>query len=263
MGQDRPWFSIDETSAVNLAVNLEVNIDIEHVPSKYPLNLRSNITTVLGYQGLSPTYYAMPQAKIGREKDSESALQGLRGKNADISAESAEIRASFLLYYRFNDYMETLEQLSGTSFFDLFQRKYGHSLIVGVGLMVLQQLGGVNGITYYASAIFISAGFSSRFGTIGMVFVQVPMTLLGVLLMDKSGRRPLLMYVIFNKYTSIADFSSRNMLGLLLCRIVIFTAGTFCMFSVACGLTIVFVAKLVPETQGPDTGRITSILELI
>lgn len=38
------------------------------------------------------------QAKIGKKKDSESALQCLRGKNADISAESAEIRASFLLY---------------------------------------------------------------------------------------------------------------------------------------------------------------------
>ena len=38
------------------------------------------------------------QAKIGREKDSESALQRLRGKNADISAESAEIRVRFLLY---------------------------------------------------------------------------------------------------------------------------------------------------------------------
>lgn len=59
--------------------------------------------------------------------------------------------------------------------------------------MVLQQFGGVNGIAYYASAIFVSAGFSSSVGTIGMVIVQVPMTLLGVLLMEKSGRRPLLM----------------------------------------------------------------------
>lgn len=29
---------------------------------------------------------------------------------------------------------------------------------VGVGLMVLQQLGGVNAIAYYASGIFVSAG---------------------------------------------------------------------------------------------------------
>ncbi|XP_050274525.1 sugar transporter ERD6-like 5 isoform X9 [Quercus robur] len=65
--------------------------------------------------------------------------------------------------------------------------------LVGVGLMVLQQFGGVNGIAFYASAIFITAGFSGSIGTIAMVIVQIPMTALGVILMDKSGRRPLLL----------------------------------------------------------------------
>ena len=32
------------------------------------------------------------QAKIGREKECEAALQRLRGENADISLEAAEIR---------------------------------------------------------------------------------------------------------------------------------------------------------------------------
>ena len=32
------------------------------------------------------------QAKIGREKEFESALQDLRGKDADISKDAAEIR---------------------------------------------------------------------------------------------------------------------------------------------------------------------------
>ncbi|KAK1360331.1 Sugar transporter ERD [Heracleum sosnowskyi] len=256
-------------------------------------------------------------AKIGREKDSEYALQCLRGNNADISAESAEIR----------DYIETLQQLSDTSFFDLFQRKYAHSLIVGVGLMVLQQLGGVNGITYYASAIFISAGFSSRFGTIGMVFVQVPMTLLGVLLMDKSGRRPLLMIsasgtclgcffvglsfllqdlqlwkeispilALFGVLIFTGSFSLgmggipwvimseifpiniKGPAGSLVTVVNWFgtwvisyafnflmkwsSEGTFFMFSVACGLTIVFVAKLVPETKGRTLEEIQASLNL-
>lgn len=87
-------------------------------------------------------------AKIGRWEDSESALQRLRGKNTDMSEEAAEIR----------DYTETLQQLSETTTFDLFRREYAYSLIVGVGLMVLQQFGGVNAIAYYASAIFTSAG---------------------------------------------------------------------------------------------------------
>lgn len=36
--------------------------------------------------------------------------------------------------------------------------KDSKSCKVGVGLMVLQQFGGVNAIAFYASAIFISAG---------------------------------------------------------------------------------------------------------
>ncbi|KAH7846125.1 hypothetical protein Vadar_010273 [Vaccinium darrowii] len=122
-------------------------------------------------------------AKNDRWLDCEAALQRLRGQSANITEEAAEIR----------DYTESLQKLSAARVLDLFQRKYAHSLIVGVGLMVLQQFGGVNGIAYYASAIFESAGFSGKVGTLAMVVVQVPMTMLGVLLMDKSGRRALLM----------------------------------------------------------------------
>ncbi|KAK4597129.1 hypothetical protein RGQ29_014931 [Quercus rubra] len=94
---------------------------------------------------------------------------------------------------RWLEYTETLQLLFEASILDLFQWKYAYSLIVGVGLMALQQFGGVNGMAFYASAIFISAGFSGSIGTIAMVIVQIPMTTLGVILMDKSGRRPLLL----------------------------------------------------------------------
>ncbi|GER45375.1 major facilitator superfamily protein [Striga asiatica] len=122
-------------------------------------------------------------AKIGQWEGTEASLVRLRGKDADIFEEAEEIR----------DYTRTLEQLNDSRMIDLFQKKYAHALVVGVGLMVLQQFGGVNAIAYYASAIFSSAGFSYKVGTTAMVIVQVPMTLLGTVLMDKSGRRPLLL----------------------------------------------------------------------
>ncbi|XP_073260205.1 sugar transporter ERD6-like 5 isoform X2 [Populus alba] len=244
-------------------------------------------------------------AKIGRGRECEVALQCLRGHNADISDEAAEIR----------DYTETILQLSEASIFELFQWKYAHSLIVGVGLMVLQQFGGVNGIAFYASSIFISAGFSGSIGMIAMVVVQIPMTALGVVLMDISGRRPLLMVSAagtclgcflaalsfllqyLNKSVAVSPFLALfgvliytgsfslgmggipwvimsevfpiNMKGSAGSLVTLVSwlgswiisyafnflmdwssAGTFFIFSCICGLTVLFVAKLVPETKG-------------
>ncbi|KAL3359298.1 hypothetical protein AABB24_016053 [Solanum stoloniferum] len=122
-------------------------------------------------------------AKIGHQKEFELALSKLRGKDADISEEAAEIK----------DYIETLEKLPKVNLFDLFQRRYSSSLIVGVGLMVFQQFGGINGICFYTGSIFESSGFPSDIGTIIYAIIQVPITALGAALIDRAGRKPLLL----------------------------------------------------------------------
>ncbi|KAK3415694.1 hypothetical protein EUGRSUZ_H01565 [Eucalyptus grandis] len=102
-------------------------------------------------------------AKTGHEKEFEAALQKLRGKDADISEEAAEIQ----------DYIETLQLLPKASILDLFQRRYLSSVIIGVGLMVVQQFGGINGVCFYTSNIFEEAGFSSSVGTITYAILQI------------------------------------------------------------------------------------------
>ncbi|KAL6191049.1 hypothetical protein ACLB2K_037442 [Fragaria x ananassa] len=154
-------------------------------------------------------------AKIGHEKEFQVALQRLRGKYADISDETAEIK----------EYILTLQSLPKPRVLDLFQSKYIRSVTIGVGLMVFQQFGGINGIGFYASQTFEeagiqlqlctsfhtvvptnltcktyyislmpnSSGISSKIGTIAYACVQVPITVVGAMLIDKSGRRPLIM----------------------------------------------------------------------
>ncbi|XP_030534838.1 sugar transporter ERD6-like 5 isoform X1 [Rhodamnia argentea] len=122
-------------------------------------------------------------AKVGREKEFEAALQHLRGKNANISQEASDIQ----------DYTEHLRCMSQDGIVELCQGKYARPLIVGVGLMIFQQCGGLNGFVFYTSAIFEAAGFSTTIGTIVAAVVQILTTTLGVLLIDKSGRRPLLL----------------------------------------------------------------------
>jgi SP family facilitated glucose transporter-like MFS transporter 8 len=254
-------------------------------------------------------------AKVGRLKESDSSLQRLRGKNADIYKEANEIR----------DYTEELRQQTESSIIGLFQLQYLKSLTVGLGLMILQQFGGINGIVFYANSIFISAGFSESIGTIAMVAVKIPMTTLGVFLMDRSGRRPLLLlsavgtcigcflaalsfflqdihkwkeispilalvgvlvyvgsyslgmgaipWVIMSEIFPINVKGSAGSLVTLvnwLCSWIISYAfnflmtwsstGTFIGFAVTCGFTVLFVAKLVPETKGRTLEEIQASL---
>ncbi|KAK0608326.1 hypothetical protein LWI29_028987 [Acer saccharum] len=94
--------------------------------------------------GVAITSYVV---KIGRDKEFENALQRLRGKNSDCSEEATDIR----------EHLEISQQHSEAGILDLFQRKYANSLIIGVGLMLLQQFGGVSALAYYASSIFVEA----------------------------------------------------------------------------------------------------------
>ncbi|KAK7337829.1 hypothetical protein VNO77_18416 [Canavalia gladiata] len=254
-------------------------------------------------------------AKVDRLKESDSALQHLRGKNADVYQEATEIR----------DYTEAFQKQTEASIIGLFQLQYLKSLTVGVGLMILQQFGGINGIVFYANSIFISAGFSESIGTIAMVAVKIPLTTLGVLLMDKSGRRPLLLvsavgtclgcflaalsfvlqdlhkwkgvspiialvgvlvyvgsysigigaipWVIMSEIFPINVKGSAGSLVTLvswLCSWIVSyafnflmswsSAATFFIFSSICGFTVLFVAKLVPETKGRTLEEIQASL---
>ncbi|KAH7859308.1 hypothetical protein Vadar_034393 [Vaccinium darrowii] len=121
-------------------------------------------------------------AKIGKQEEFEAALGKLRGKDADVSREKAEIQA----------YIETLQSLPKSQMLDLFDSKYIRCVIIGVGLMIFQQFGGINAMGFYASEIFEEAGISGNAGTIAYAIIQVPITIVGAILMDKSGRRPLL-----------------------------------------------------------------------
>jgi sugar porter (SP) family MFS transporter len=80
---------------------------------------------------------------------------------------------------------------------DLFTPLVRPALIVGVGLAILQQITGINTVIYYAPMIFEFTGAKSAsasiLATIGVGVVNVAMTVVALLLVDRVGRRPLLL----------------------------------------------------------------------
>jgi len=70
-------------------------------------------------------------------------------------------------------------------------------LVIGVLLSVFQQITGINAVIYFAPSIFRDAGFATNAGailaTVGIGVINVLATVLALWLIDKAGRRPLLL----------------------------------------------------------------------
>ncbi|KAF8016861.1 hypothetical protein BT93_H2161 [Corymbia citriodora subsp. variegata] len=94
---------------------------------------------------------------------------------------------------RWLGYIETCQQASEHRILYIFQRKYAKALTVGLGLMIFQQLGGLDAYGFYMSSILERAGASSTAGSITTAIVRLAANIVAVFLMDKFGRRPLLL----------------------------------------------------------------------
>uniref|UniRef100_A0A452ZYA6 Major facilitator superfamily (MFS) profile domain-containing protein n=1 Tax=Aegilops tauschii subsp. strangulata TaxID=200361 RepID=A0A452ZYA6_AEGTS len=123
------------------------------------------------------------QAKMNLMDDFETSLQVLRGFETDITAEVNDIKRA----------VESANKKATVRFQELNQKKYRTPLLIGTGLLVLQNLCGINGILFYASRIFRAAGFTnSDLATCALGAIQVLATGVTTSLLDKAGRRMLL-----------------------------------------------------------------------
>ncbi len=90
---------------------------------------------------------------------------------------------------------------------DLLHPAVRHALIVGVGLAIFQQVTGINTVIYYAPTIIQSAGLPSAsaaiLATAGIGLVNVLMTIVAMWLIDRVGRRPLLLTGISGMIVSL------------------------------------------------------------
>ena len=76
-------------------------------------------------------------------------------------------------------------------------RSLQRPLVIGIVMQLSQQLSGINAIFYYSTDIFTNAGLTedvAKYSTIGVGVVMVAMSLVSIMLMDRTGRRTLHLY---------------------------------------------------------------------
>ncbi|KAK3005304.1 hypothetical protein RJ639_016914 [Escallonia herrerae] len=97
----------------------------------------------------------------------------------------------------------------GPSWSDLFEPGVKHALVVGVGIQILQQFSGINGVLYYTPQILEQAGVGVLLSNMGIssasasllisaitTLLMLPCIAVAMRLMDVAGRRSLLLNTI-------------------------------------------------------------------
>ena len=133
------------------------------------------------------------------------ALGRLRGHEADIAPEMAQLRA---------DLTRKVQTRSHSRIGPSAARL---PLIVGIGLAVFQQVTGINTVIYFAPVIFQASGLSSAsaaiLATAGIGVVNVVMTLVAIWLVDRVGRRVLLLWGLAGMGVSLCLLALAFLLG--------------------------------------------------
>lgn len=135
-------------------------------------------------------FYFMPETptyllKINNTDDAETTLVYFRGTRYDINAELKSIQ---------RDLEEAAAKKAGVK--DLVaSRGNRKALVSALGLMLFQQLSGINAVIFYTVPIFKSAGssLSPDVAAIIVAVVQVAVAYLAVSVIEKADRRHFLM----------------------------------------------------------------------
>jgi SP family galactose:H+ symporter-like MFS transporter len=152
-----------------------------------------------------------PRWLISRSKveQARQVLQRVRIVS-DVSPEISEIQQS-------------LAEQKGSGVTELFRPSLRMPLIVGVGLAIFQQITGINTVIYYAPTIFGFAGFETAGSAIlagaGLGILMLCIHVLAIYLMDRVGRRPLLLIGVAGQIIGLvilgAAFQFQQLSGLI------------------------------------------------
>lgn len=119
--------------------------------------------------------------KKGDEKEARDILSRVDPENVDVAIRSIQ---------------EDHARLIKTTQVSLFSKKFKTPVMLAVTFAFFNQVSGINAIIYYAPRIFESSGLGSNaafISTMGIGLINLVFTMVGISLIDKSGRRKLML----------------------------------------------------------------------
>jgi SP family arabinose:H+ symporter-like MFS transporter len=133
----------------------------------------------------------------------------------------------------------------------LFNGKYNKPILLAISIGMFNQLSGINAILYYSNSIFAAAGFhdtSAALQTVAIGLVNLLATMLGMSLIDKVGRKTLLLTGAIGMAVALAGVgaifatdSHQNLLVWMLLLFIVF-------FAVSQGAVIwVYISEVFPS----------------
>lgn len=134
----------------------------------------------------------------GRDREALAVLRQIEPNrtDADLAATVEDVHQS------------VSQKGSEAGWSELFSGSVRPVVFFAVAVFVLQQLSGINAVIYYAPSIMAAAGFEGAqtqlLATIGIGVVNVGMTVVAMLVVDRLGRRPLLIIGFIGSAVSLA-----------------------------------------------------------
>jgi sugar porter (SP) family MFS transporter len=187
-----------------------------------------------------------------------SASRGRIGEALDVlklmgepnpEAELADIRAA-------------LNEERSSAHEPVFRWKYRYPLFLAISIGAFNQLAGINAILYYLNSIFSAAGFSQVSGdqqAIAIGFTNLIFTMVGMSLIDKLGRKTLLLVGAAGTASCLAGvawiFTTNSHPGVLVWLLIIYIG----FFALSQGAVIwVYIGEVFPNhvrSKGQGVGN--------
>ncbi|ROT67943.1 putative facilitated trehalose transporter Tret1 isoform X2 [Penaeus vannamei] len=205
----------------------------------------------------------------GKEDEAAASLRFFRGKDYDASDELQVLKES----------LEESRQRKASAK-DLLKPHNLKPFLIVLGVFLLTQFSGITAILSYMSSIFQESGSNlpDDLSSSIIAAVMVAVTLFSSALVDKAGRKALLVTSAATMAVAFSELFSPEVKGVAVSLVQVINwstaflttlifaplqtslgdSGMYLLFSGLCALALVFSAFLVPETKGKTLQEIAA-----